>query len=66
MIQLKRLCLEYIKDETLNENIKFVEQEVQYQIDENILIVGRIDLIKKEKEFGQYGNGNRVLRVKMK
>lgn len=51
---IKKGLLEYIKDETLNENIKFVEQEVQYQIDENILIVGRIDLIKKEKEFGQY------------
>ncbi|AWA30312.1 hypothetical protein HYN48_09565 [Flavobacterium magnum] len=29
------------------DNIQFVEQEIQYKIDKNILVVGRIDLIKK-------------------
>jgi len=36
------------------ENIVFVEQEIQYKIDNDILVLGRIDLIKKEKEFGKY------------
>lgn len=45
---------EYINEENIDQNIKFVEQAVQYQIDEHILVVGRIDLIKKENEFGQY------------
>ncbi len=45
----------YYKD-NLNEfkNIEFVEQEIQYKIDRNILVVGRIDLIKKIGEQGYY------------
>ncbi len=35
-------------------NIEFVEQEIQYKIDKNILVVGRIDLIKKIGESGYY------------
>jgi len=35
-------------------NIEFVEQEIQYKIDKNILIIGRIDLIKKISEKGFY------------
>lgn len=35
-------------------NIEFVEQEIQYKINENILIVGRIDLIKKLGDSGHY------------
>lgn len=35
-------------------NIEFVEQEIQYKVDKNILIVGRIDLIKKVSEAGIY------------
>jgi DNA helicase-2/ATP-dependent DNA helicase PcrA len=40
------------KDEL--KNIEFVEQEIQYKIDDNILILGRVDLIKKQQEFGKY------------
>ncbi len=36
------------------ENIEFVEQEIQYKIDKNILVVGRIDLIKKIGDAGYY------------
>lgn len=36
------------------QNIEFVEQDIQYKIDNNILVVGRIDLIKKFGEFGNY------------
>lgn len=36
------------------EHIEFVEQEIQYKIDRNILVVGRIDLIKKIKDSGGY------------
>ena len=35
-------------------NIEFVEQEIQYKIDRNILVVGRIDLIKKIGDAGYY------------
>ncbi|MDR3652148.1 MAG: ATP-dependent DNA helicase [Paludibacter sp.] len=35
-------------------NIEFVEQEIQYKVDKSILIVGRIDLIKKVSEAGIY------------
>lgn len=35
-------------------NIVFVEQAIQYKIDNEILVLGRVDLIKKEKEFGKY------------
>lgn len=35
-------------------NIEFVEQEIQYKIDSNILVVGRIDLIKKIGDAGYY------------
>lgn len=34
-------------------NIEFVEQDIQYKIDKNILVIGRIDLIKKIDENGQ-------------
>ncbi|WP_338812711.1 ATP-dependent DNA helicase [Bernardetia sp. Wsw4-3y2] len=34
--------------------IEFVEQEIQYKINKNILVVGRIDLIKKIKDSGDY------------
>lgn len=35
-------------------SIVFVEQDIQYKIDKEILVLGRVDLIKKEKEFGKY------------
>lgn len=35
-------------------NIEFVEQDIQYKINENILVLGRIDLIKKISENGNY------------
>jgi DNA helicase-2/ATP-dependent DNA helicase PcrA len=35
-------------------NIEFVEQDLQYQLDENILVLGRVDLIKKRKDFDNY------------
>ena len=35
-------------------NIEFVEQEIQYKIDRNILVVGMIDLIKKIGDAGYY------------
>lgn len=42
--------------ENINEgaNIEFIEQDIQYNIDDNIIIVGRIDLIKKVKENNKY------------
>jgi len=42
--------------ENINEgkNIEFIEQDIQYKIDDNIIIIGRIDLIKKIKENDQY------------
>ncbi len=53
--KVKNNVEEYYKD-NLDEfkNIEFVEQEIQYKIDSNILIVGRIDLIKKIGESGHY------------
>lgn len=45
----------YYKDNlTEFNNIEFVEQEIQYKIDRNILVVGRIDLIKKIGDSGYY------------
>lgn len=35
-------------------HIEFVEQEIQYKIDKNILVVGRIDLIKKVGDDGYH------------
>ncbi|HLG28493.1 MAG TPA: ATP-dependent DNA helicase [Paenisporosarcina sp.] len=34
-------------------DIVFVEQDIQYKLDENILVIGRIDLIKKRKDSGK-------------
>ncbi len=53
--KVKNNVEEYYKD-NLDEfkNIEFVEQEIQYKIDSNILVVGRIDLIKKIGESGHY------------
>ncbi|OJW79372.1 MAG: hypothetical protein BGO69_19465 [Bacteroidetes bacterium 46-16] len=36
------------------DNIEFVEQDIQYKLDENILVLGRIDLIKKRNESGKF------------
>ena len=45
---------EYYKDnKDTFKNIIFVEQGIQYKIDEEILVLGRIDLIKREKEDGK-------------
>lgn len=44
----------YKENENEFKNIEFVEQEIQYKIDENILVVGRIDLIKKIGDAGYY------------
>ncbi|MCL1675174.1 ATP-dependent helicase [Elizabethkingia meningoseptica] len=44
----------YRENESEFKNIEFVEQEIQYKIDKNILIVGRIDLIKKIGDAGYY------------
>jgi DNA helicase-2/ATP-dependent DNA helicase PcrA len=35
-------------------NIVFVEQDIQYKVDKEILVLGRVDLIKKEKEGGKF------------
>ena len=35
-------------------NIEFVEQDIQYKLGENILVLGRVDLIKKRKDFDKY------------
>ncbi|MFA5904956.1 MAG: ATP-dependent DNA helicase [Desulfobacula sp.] len=35
-------------------NIEFVEQDIQYKLGDNILVLGRVDLIKKRKDFGKY------------
>ncbi|MEA5425401.1 ATP-dependent DNA helicase [Arcicella lustrica] len=53
--KVKNNVEEYYKD-NLDEfkNIEFVEQEIQYKIDSNILVVGRIDLIKKIGDSGHY------------
>lgn len=53
--KVKNNVEEYYKD-NLDEfkNIEFVEQEIQYKIDKNILVVGRIDLIKKIGDSGYY------------
>jgi DNA helicase-2/ATP-dependent DNA helicase PcrA len=44
----------YKENEDEFRNIIFVEQEIQYKIDKNILVVGRIDLIKKIGDSGYY------------
>ncbi len=44
----------YNENESEFENIEFVEQDIQYKVDDNILVLGRIDLIKKQKEFGKF------------
>jgi DNA helicase II / ATP-dependent DNA helicase PcrA len=47
--------VEYYNDENNDlRNIEFVEQDIQYKINENILVLGRIDLIKKIKDNGSY------------
>lgn len=53
--KVKNNVEDYYK-ENLDEfkNIEFVEQEIQYKIDKNILVVGRIDLIKKIGDAGYY------------
>ena len=53
--KVKNNVEDYYK-ENFNEfkNIEFVEQEIQYRIDSNILVVGRIDLIKKIGDEGYY------------
>ncbi|MBR9855884.1 MAG: ATP-dependent helicase [Algicola sp.] len=46
---------EYYKDNKDSfGQIEFVEQDVQYKIDESILVVGRIDLIKKISDDGKF------------
>lgn len=53
--KVKNNVEDYYKD-NLDEfnNIEFVEQEIQYKIDRNILVIGRIDLIKKIGDSGYY------------
>lgn len=53
--KVKNNVVDYYK-ENVDEfkNIEFVEQEIQYKIDRNILVVGRIDLIKKIGDAGYY------------
>ncbi|RKE77861.1 ATP-dependent DNA helicase [Chryseobacterium sp. AG363] len=53
--KVKNNVKDYYRD-NLNEfeNIEFVEQEIQYKIDKNILVIGRIDLIKKIGDSGYY------------
>ena len=61
--KLKKSLPEKIKDnvfEYYDENkdsfddIIFVEQDIQYKLSSDILVLGRIDLIKKKNDFGQY------------
>lgn len=53
--KVKNNVEDYYKD-NIDEfkNIEFVEQDIQYKIDENILVIGRIDLIKKIGESGNF------------
>lgn len=53
--KVKNNVIDYYNDNKDDfKNIEFVEQEIQYKIDRNILVVGRIDLIKKIGESGHY------------
>lgn len=53
--KVKNNVEDYYKDnQTEFKNIEFVEQEIQYKIDKNILVIGRIDLIKKIGDSGYY------------
>jgi DNA helicase II / ATP-dependent DNA helicase PcrA len=52
---ISKNIVEYFeKNKDTFKNIAFVEQDIQYKIDKEILIIGRIDLIKREKEYGKY------------
>lgn len=53
--KVKNNVEDYYKDNVSDfKNIEFVEQEIQYKIDENILVIGRIDLIKKVGDSGYH------------
>ena len=36
------------------DNIIFVEQDIQYKVDKEILVLGRVDLIKRQNDSGKY------------
>jgi DNA helicase II / ATP-dependent DNA helicase PcrA len=44
----------YEKNKDSFDNIVFIEQDIQYKVDKEILVLGRVDLIKKEKDYGKY------------
>ncbi len=52
---IKENVIEYYDSnkDSFNE-IVFVEQDIQYKLSDNILVLGRIDLIKKKNESGKY------------
>jgi len=53
--RVRNKVVEYYNDNHSDfNNIEFVEQDIQYKIDENILVLGRVDLIKKTGEDGSY------------
>ncbi|MCX2839109.1 ATP-dependent DNA helicase [Salinimicrobium sp. MT39] len=53
--KVEKNVIEYHKDNHYDfEHIEFIEQDIQYKLDENILVLGRIDLIKKIKSNGQH------------
>lgn len=43
----------YEKNKDKLNNIEFTEQEIQYQIDKDILVSGRVDLIRKKTQFDE-------------
>lgn len=43
----------YEKNKDILNNIEFAEQEIQYQIDKDILVSGRVDLIRKKTHLNE-------------
>ena len=50
----KNIVEYYEKNKDTFDNIVFVEQAIQYKVDKEILVIGRVDLIKREREYGKY------------
>jgi len=53
--KIRNNVIEYYEENKGSFNdIIFVEQDIQYKLSSDILVLGRIDLIKKKNDFGQY------------
>ena len=53
--KVRNKVIEYYDDNKDEfQNIEFVEQDIQYKVNKNILVLGRIDLIKKMGQDGNY------------